>query len=240
MSPRRELILADYLDALNSLPDNCADMVFADLPYGTTKASWDTPIDLSKMWEQLYRVCAPGAAMVFTAVQPFSSVLVQSNIKRFKHEWIWDKVTGRGHLVAKKRPMQQHESVLVFCDAATPYHPQMVEMEKPIRRRAMESSRSTLLGGVTTGDKQAYVIQTHKYPKTIQTFGMDKNVGHPTQKPVALVEYLIRTYSNVGDVILDPTAGSGTTAVAATQADRGYICIENSEEYFKVMEGRVK
>lgn len=237
---KQTLLHGEAIQRLSELRDNSVGMVFVDLPYGTTAAKWDEHIDHVEMWRQLSRVVQDNRAMCFTAVQPFTSQLITSNLKGFKHEWIWNKVTGRGHLVAKKRPMQQHESVVVFEKRGRGilYNPQMVPMDKPVRGRSMETSRTSLVGGSTTGE-QGVVERTHKYPKTIQTFSMDKNCGHPTQKPVALVEYMIRTYSNEGDVVLDFTAGSGTTAVAAVRAGRDVICIERDFDYYDLMRRRV-
>jgi len=234
-----KLIHGECLEELAKLDDNSIDMVLCDLPYGTTKAKWDSIIDLDKLWPEVKRVTKQKRAMVFTAGQPFTSALIMSNPKMFKHEWIWNKVTARGHLVAKKRPMQQHESVVVFADGGALYNPQMVPLAKPTKA-GVERKRTELMGGaVGATNYTTNKVRTHTYPKTIQTFSMDKNVGHPTQKPVALFEYMINTYSNPGDTILDMTAGSGTTAIAAINTGREYICIENDDEYFALMEKRV-
>ena len=229
--------VGDCLELVKSLPDNSVDMILSDLPYGTTAAKWDSVLDWGVLWAEMRRVARPGSAIVLSAVQPFTSMAVASNPKLFKHEWIWDKVTGRGHLVAKKRPMQQHESVLVFEQNGNGvrYYPQMVERDKPIRGKGVESSRTELVGGKTTlvapvGGK----VYTHKYPKTILTFKPDKNVGHPTQKPVALFEYLIRTYTLPGGVVLDLTAGVLTTAVAAEACGRSSVCFEISQNYVDI------
>lgn len=237
-----ELIHGDCLAELAKLPDNSIDMVMCDLPYGTTKCAWDSIIDLDKLWPELKRVVKPGRAIVLTAGQPFTSNLIMSNVKNYKCEWIWDKITARGHLVAKKRPMNQHESVVVFSSDGKGYlyNPQMVLLDKPTKA-GVERKRTEIMGGFegstnyTTGK-----VRTHKYPKTIQTISLDKNIGHPTQKPVALFEYMIETYSNTGDTVLDMTAGSGTTAIAALNADREYICIELDDEYFALMKKRVE
>lgn len=234
------MIFGDCLAELKNLPDKSVDLILSDLPYGTTKCKWDSIIDLDQLWPEFKRVIKDGRAIVLTANQPFTSALVMSNPKWFKHEWIWDKVTGRGHLVAKKRPMQQHESVVVFGKAGVLYNPQMIPLDKPTKA-GVERKRTDIMGGFegstgyTTG-----AIRTHKYPKTIQTFSMDKNMGHPTQKPVALFEYLIRTYSNPGDTVLDVTAGSGTTAVAAINTGRKFLCFENDPDYYQLMVNRVK
>lgn len=236
-----KLIHGECLDELSKLDDDSIDLVLCDLPYGTTKCKWDSIIDLDKLWPELKRVTKAKRAIVLHAGQPFTSALIMSNAKNFKHEWIWNKVTARGHLVAKKRPMQQHESVVVFssCGGGALYNPQMVPLDKPTKA-GTERKRTEIMGGYEgSTNYSTNKIRTHTYPKTIQTFSMDKNVGHPTQKPVALVEYMMKTYSNPGDVVLDMTAGSGTTAIAAINTGREYICIEQDDEYFELMSNRV-
>ena len=223
---------------MGEISDGSVDMVLADPPYGTTRCKWDSIIPLEPMWKHLERIVKLRGAIVLMAGQPFTSALVMSNPKIFKYCWVWDKVTARGHLVAKKRPMAQHEDVCVFYKKAPSYNPQMVLKKKPERGKAMEASRTSIVGGKTTGS-QGVVIRTHSYPKTIQTFGMDKKVGHPTQKPIALMEYLIKTYTNVGNTVLDFTMGSGTTGVAAKNLKRKFIGIELDKEYFEIAKKRI-
>lgn len=235
-----KLIHGECLEELAKLEDNSIDLILCDLPYGTTRAKWDSVIDLDLLWSELKRVRKDDRAVVLFAGQPFTSALIMSNVKEFKHEWVWDKVTARGHLVAKKRPMQQHESVVIFGKGGILYNPQMIPLEKATKA-GVERKRTELMGGI--GETTNYTtnkIRTHKYPKTIQTFSMDKNIGHPTQKPIALLEYLIKTYSNEQDTVLDMTAGSGSTAIAAINTDRKYICIEKDDDYFELMENRVQ
>ncbi len=160
-----------------------------------------------------------------------------SNTKWFKYEWIWNKITGRGHLVAKYRPMAQHENILVFGDGKVKYNPQMVLMDKPQKGKSVEASRTSIMGGHTTKESET-IIRTHKYPKTIITQGVDGKYVHPTQKPVALFEYLIRTYTNEGDTVLDNCAGSGTTGIAAFNTKRNAILIEKDEIYFNAAKER--
>lgn len=166
--------------------------------------------------------------------------LVMSNVSDFRYCWVWDKNVGRGHLVAKKRPMARHEDVAVFYGAAPTYAPQMVAKEKPQKGKAMEHSSTSVCGGKTTGE-QASVVRTHSYPHTILSFPMvGKKFGHPTQKPVALMEYLIRTYTNAGDTVLDNTMGSGTTGVACANTGRRFIGIERDEGYFAIARQRIE
>jgi len=230
---RIKLLLGDAIEQMKKLPDQRIDMVLTDPPYGKTACKWDTVIPFEPMWKQLKRITKKNGAMVLFGSQPFTSALVMSNVKMFKYEWIWNKITARGHLVAKKRPMAQHENVIVFGQGTILYNPQMLKRDKPIR--GTEGKRTDIMGGVSTGFSKIY---THAYPKTIQTFKMDKNVGHPTQKPVALMEYLIKTYTNEGETVLDFAMGSGTTGVASINLNRRFIGIDDTEEYFEIAKSR--
>ena len=232
------LHLGDCLDVMRDIPDGSVDMVLTDPPYGTTACKWDSVIPFEPMWSQLKRITKPNGAIVLTASQPFTSALVMSNVAMFKYCWVWDKVTARGHLVAKIRPMAQHEDVIVFGKGHVTYNPQMVLMDKPQKGKSMESSRTEIMGGKTTGTSET-IIRTHKYPKTIQTFGNRGKSLHPTQKPVALMEYMIRTYTNEGETVLDFTMGSGTTGVACKNLGRSFIGIEMDADYFSVASKRI-
>lgn len=233
-----KVIQGDCLEVMKDIPDKSIDMILCDLPYGTTACKWDTIIPFEPLWEQYKRVIKDNGAIVLTASQPFTSALVMSNVKMFKYEWIWNKVTGRGHLVAKFRPMAQHENIIVFGNGKVTYNPQMVLMDKPQKGKSMESSRTSIMGGHTTKESEV-IIRTHKYPKTIITQGVDGKYVHPTQKPVALFEYLIRTYTNEGDLVLDNCAGSGTTGVACKNLNRNYILIEKDPEYIDIINKRL-
>ena len=232
------LINGDCLVEMKNIPDKSIDMILADLPYGTTACKWDTIIPFEPLWEQYKRIIKDNGAIVLTASQPFTSALVMSNIKMFKYEWIWNKITGRGHLVAKHRPMAQHENILVFGKGKTKYNPQMVLMDKPQKSKSMEASRTSIMGGHTTKESET-IIRTHKYPKTIITQGVDGKYVHPTQKPVALMEYLIKTYTNEGDTVLDNCMGSGTTGVACKNLNRNFIGIELDKGYFEIAKSRI-
>jgi hypothetical protein len=164
--PKIELIQGDCLEKMKDIPDGSIDMIFCDLPYGTTKCKWDVVIPFEPLWEQYKRIIKPNGAIVLTASQPFTSALVMSNPKMFKYEWIWDKITGRGHLVAKYRPMAQHENILVFGNGKVKYNPQMVLMDKPQKGKSMEASRTSIMGGRTTKESEI-IIRTHKYPKQL-------------------------------------------------------------------------
>jgi len=233
-----KVIQGDCLSVMPQIADKSIDMILCDLPYGTTACKWDTIIPFEPLWEQYKRIIKDNGAIVLTASQPFTSALVMSNIKMFKYEWVWDKITARGHLVAKKRPMAQHESVLVFGNGATTYNPQLILKKKPEKGASVEASRTSIMGGHATKEKSV-VIRTHSYPKTIQTFGMDKRTGHPTTKPVALFEYLIKTYTNEGELVLDNCAGSGTTGVACKRTNRRFILIEQEGKYCDISRERI-
>ena len=234
-----QIYCGDCLELMRDIPDKSVDMILCDLPYGTTACKWDVIIPFEPLWGQYERIIKDNGAIVLTASQPFTSALVMSNIKWFKYEWVWDKITGRGHLVAKYRPMAQHENILVFGNGKVKYNPQMVLMDKPQKGKSVEASRTTIMGGKTTKESET-IIRTHKYPKTIITQGVDGKYLHPTQKPVALFEYLIKTYTNEGDLVLDNCIGSGTTAIACINTKRNWIGIEKDEEYCKIARERIK
>jgi site-specific DNA-methyltransferase (adenine-specific) len=235
------LLRGDCLNKMGFLDEGTVDMVLVDLPYGTTACKWDTIIPLEPLWTELKRLAKPTAAMVFTASQPFTTALIASNLKEFRYCWVWDKQVGRGHLVAKKRPMAKHEDIAVFYRKPPIYVPQMTLKLKPEKGRAMEHSRTQICGGRITG-RQESVIRTHSYPTTIISIPSDPNKGklHPTQKPVALMEYLIRTYTREGDTVLDCCMGSGSTGVAAIRTGRKFIGIEKDEAYYDAASQRIQ
>lgn len=229
-----ELWHGDCLDLMKNIPDGSVDMILCDLPYGTTQNKWDSVIPLDQLWEQYWRIAKPNAAVVLTAQCPFDKALGASCLRYLKYEWIWEKEMGTGHLNAKKQPMKFHENVLVFYREQCTYNPQF-EQGKPYSQKSGRGSSN--YGGqiqvVTENDGR-------RYPKSVQFFARDRDKVHPTQKPVALMEYLIRTYTNPGDTVLDNCAGSGTTAIAALNSGRGYICIERDDEYYRIATERVR
>lgn len=204
---------------------------------GTTACKWDVIIPFEPLWEQYKRIVKPNAAIALTASQPFTSQLVMSNPKWFKYEWIWDKARGVGFQVAKFRPMMRHESILIFGKGKTTYNPQMTARSKVKRSKCYTSSLSSPLK--YNDEKER--IYSEKYPTSIYCCSnasqLDKD--HPTQKPVALFEYLIKTYTNEGDLVLDNCAGSGTTAIAALNTNRNYILMEKEQEYIDVITDRL-
>ena len=236
-----KLILGDCLEKMAEMPDGSVDMVLADPPYGTTQCKWDSVIPFEPMWEQLKRITKPNSAIVMTASQPFTSALVMSNPKMFKYCWVWDKVRAVGAHVSKFRPLARHEDIAVFGNGRLIYNRQMIARDKP-RKGSKEYGRSDIIGGSTNNEwnnkKREY---THKNPTTIQVFSNASNFGrvHPTQKPVALMEYLIKTYTNEGETVLDFTMGSGTTGVACKNLNRDFIGIELDPGYFEIARQRI-
>jgi site-specific DNA-methyltransferase (adenine-specific) len=234
MNATIDLRFGDCLDILPTLPDGCADAIITDLPYGTTACKWDVIIPFDAMWKQVKRLCK--GAFVTTASQPFTSLLVASNLEWFKYEWVWDKRSPTGFLNVKKMPMQQHNNVLVFANGHHVYNPQLGAAGKPFGKG---KNRSTDSYGAF-GD---VVKNGVGYPKTILSYPRPNNLTegdnfHPTQKPVALYEYLIKTYTNPGDTVLDFCAGSGTTLVAAIKTGRNAIGIEKERNYFEIAQRR--
>ena len=229
------LIQGDCLEEMAKLPDGCVDMVMTDPPYGTTACKWDSVIPLEPMWEQLKRVIKPNGAIVMTASQPFTTTLIASNMKMFKYCWVWDKDRSCGSLLAKKRPLKYHEDVAVFYKKLPLYQPQMT---KGKMQRKASGGKSDNYGEtpIVRYDSDQY------YPRSIQTFKACHNMTgkvHPTQKPVALMEYLIKTYTNEGETVLDFTMGSGTTGVACKNLNRSFIGIELDDEYFEIAKERI-
>lgn len=217
----------DCFEVLATLAAGSVDMVLNDPPYGTTQNKWDSVLPLPDMWAAYWRALKANGPAVITAQCPFDKVLGASCIEFLKYEWIWEKFQGTGHLNAKKQPMKFHENALVFYREQCAYNPQMTE-GRPYRQASGRPSDNY-------GSQVSVVTENsgERYPRSVLKIAHDKaSKVHPTQKPVALFEYLIRTYTNPGELVLDPTAGSGTTAVAAIQSGRRWICIERDPEYF--------
>ena len=231
-----ELHHGDCLKILPTLSDNSVDMLLVDLPYGTTACKWDSIIPLDFLWEQYYRICKQNAAMVFTAAQPFTTVLASSNIKDFKYEWIWEKPQGTNPMNSKVMPLKSHENILVFYRKKPTYNPQMW-YSTPYSGFSSDTAKI----GEVYGQQQSKHRDNpegSRYPKTVLKFKQEKG-QHPTQKPVKLMEYLIKTYTNEGDTVLDNTMGSGTTGVAAVDTGRNFIGMENNRDYYQTAENRI-
>ena len=236
-----KLLHGDCLERLKEIPDGIVDLILTDPPYGTTACKWDSVIPFELMWEQLKRVIKPSGAIVLFGSEPFSSALRMSNIKQFKYDWVWDKVTAKGHLVAKIRPMQQTENICVFGDGKINYHPIMVERDKPRKDVDVEYSRTEIMGGKTTKE-QSKIVRDKKYPKNVLTFSnaSQKDKLHPTQKPVTLLEYLINTYTTENETVLDFTFGSCSTGVTCLNTNRKFIGIELDDNYFDIGAERMR
>jgi DNA modification methylase len=236
-----QLIQGDCLIALPRLADMCADAIITDLPYGTTACKWDVIIPLDKMWAQVKRLCK--GVFVTTARQPFASLLIVSKLDWFKYDLVWDKVNQTGHYTAKLQPLNQHDNVLVFSENGHTYNPQMQPVPVWSRSRYAVNRKKCkpkegVYGVVNPVDSEA---SKQTYPKSILNFGGTRQADkvHPTQKDVRLYEYLIKTYTNPGDTVLDFCAGSGTTGVAAVKTGRSFIGIEKERPYFETMERRI-
>ncbi len=239
------LMLGDCIELMKEIDDGSVDAVIADPPYGTTACKWDSVIPLEPMWAQLKRVIKPNGAIVLFGSQPFTSVLVMSNLKWFKYCWVWDKGRGANYLNFKYQPSKVHEDIIVFGKMASSYSkkgnmkyfPQMTE-GKPYVQQQGRASYSTCRDEKTRNKKVTTENSGTRFPKSIQSFKPETGF-HPTQKPVALMEYLIKTYTNEGETVLDFTMGSGTTGVACVKTKRDFIGIELDDGYFKIAEQRI-
>ena len=231
------LYCGDCLDILPTLADNSVDMVLVDLPYGTTACKWDSIIPLDKLWEQYNRICKEDGAMVFTAAQPFTTVLAASNLNNFRYEWIWEKPQGTNPMNAKVMPLKSHENILVFYRKKPVYNPQMW-YSTPYSGFSSDTSKIGEVYGKAQS-KHRDNPDGSRYPKTVLKFKQEKGF-HPTQKPVDLMEYLIKTYTNSGNVVLDNTMGSGSTGVAAIRCGRKFIGIEMDSNYYEIAKERIE
>ena len=230
-----DLHLGDCLDILPTLPDDSIDMVMVDLPYGTTACKWDSIIPLDFLWEQYNRICKKNAAMLFTSAQPFTTTLASSNINNFRYEWIWEKPQGTNPMNAKVMPLKSHENILVFYRSKPTNNPQMW-YSTPYSGFSSDTSKI----GEVYGNQQSKHRDNpegSRYPKTVLKFKQEKGL-HPTQKPVGLMEYLIKTYTNEGDTVLDNTMGSGTTGVACVNCNRSFVGIEMDKKYYQISKER--
>lgn len=222
---RGTFMLGDCLERMREIPDGSVDMILCDLPYGTTQNKWDAVIPFEPLWREYWRVARPGAAVVLTAAQPFTSALVMSQVERFRYDWTWRKTAITGVLNAKRQPVRNHEDILVFCRLPLAYRPQGLVKKGTVTKQGGNSEN------YGSRSSEAYVQEWTNYPRSVLEVGSERGF-HPTQKPVALFEYLIRTYTDPGMTVLDNCAGSGTTAIAAERTSRNWICIERDETYF--------
>jgi len=244
---------ADCFDVFPFIEDKSIDAIICDLPYGTTACKWDSVIPFEPMWEQYNRIAKDNAAIVLTASQPFTSALIMSNIKNFRYEWIWEKNFSGGFILAKKQPMKYHENVLVFYRRQPTYNPIFEDYADTTKNRFKNSGKvnsSKLQEANYTNEIQGIKrvqdevqLERGAYPKSVQKIKGVPNCNggrlHPTEKPVKLMEYFIKTYTNEGDTVLDNCMGSGTTGVACKKTGRGFIGIEKDEKYFEIAVSRV-
>jgi site-specific DNA-methyltransferase (adenine-specific) len=232
-----QLMQGDCLELMKQIPDGSVDMILCDLPYGTTACKWDSVIPFEPLWEQYKRIAKDNAAIVLTASQPFTTALIASNINHFKYCWVWDKKLAGNGILAKIQPLKIHEDIVIFGNGKLNYRP------------IMRTGRARIKGGIkdlhgTFGNAESEkTFNDQYYPVTILEFsgaGMRAGRVHPTQKPVALMEYLIRTYTNESQTVLDNCMGSGTTGVACANTGRNFIGIEQDAKYFDIAKARIE
>lgn len=238
-----KLMQGDCLEEMKKIPDGSIDMVLTDPPYGTTACKWDSIIPLEPMWEQLKRIIKPNGAIVMFGVEPFSSLLRCSNLKQFKYDWVWQKDKATNHLNAKRMPMRRNEIISVFYKSQCLYTPQLQSKDpKNIRPPTTKRKQAENYGAMTAESVRKIPVNMSYPNETLQFRGCFGDKGkslHPTQKPVALMEYLIRTYTNEDETVLDFTMGSGSTGVAAKNLNRKFIGIELDAGYFEIAKERI-
>jgi len=224
----------DCLDLLPEIPDKSIDLITTDLPYGQTRCAWDSPIDLNQLWMQYKRIIKDHGAILLNASQPFTSVLVMSNLKMFRYEWIWEKTQPTGHLNANKMPMKAHENILVFYKKLPKYHPQKTTGHRPMNQytKYISTQNKTNIYGPCKIELSGGG-ETDRFPRSVQIFSKDTQTSsiHDTQKPVALVEYLIKTYTDEGDLVHDSCLGSGPALEACKNLNRNCIGFDLSDEW---------
>lgn len=230
MSGRCKLMLGECLDILPSIPDHSVDLIYADVPYGTTQCAWDEVIPVRPMWEQLKRIIKPNGVIALHAAQPFTAVLTCSNLEMFKYEIVWEKGNASGFFNAKLQPLRAHEHILIFCDGVGTYNPQ-----KTYGHQRKTAGRKTVNSGVYgKAVKKTHYDSTERYPRSVQFFSSDKQTRkrkgiNPTRKPIALCEWVIKTYSNEGETVLDFCFGSCSSGIASRNTGRDYIGIEKDK-----------
>lgn len=251
MLSTNNIYLGDCLDLMRGITDKSIDMILCDLPYGTTSCKWDIIIPFEPLWEHYKRIIKSSGAIVLFGSEPFSSILRTSNLKNYKYDWIWKKSNPSNIALANKQPMKYHESISVFYKEQPTYNKQMVKRYSP-RIKQAQSNNYVFHNSESEQTGLKYIeVNSNKYdkdwknPSSILEFNSlrpnaKEFVKHPTQKPVALFEYLIKTYTNEGEIVLDNCAGSGTTGVACINTNRNYILIEKEEKYYKIIENRIK
>ena len=242
-----KLLLGDCIERMKELPENSVDTIITDPPYGTTACKWDSVIPFDLMWGQLNRLIKSNGAIILFGSEPFSSYLRISNIKNYKYDWVWEKTQATGFFNVKKRPLVAHENICVFYKEQCLFIPHKTKGHSPINnytKRAEIQNKTTVYGKCTKDISGGG--ETERYPRSVQIFSSDKQKNklngtiHPTQKPVALMEYLIKTYTNEKDAVLDFTMGSGTTGIACVNTNREFIGIEKEPEYMEIAKKRLE
>jgi len=235
-----DLRLGDCLEVMKYIPNGSIDAIITDPPYGTTACKWDSVIDFELMWKQLNRIIKPNGAIVLFGSEPFSSALRMSNIKNYKYDWVWEKSKATNFLNAKKQPLRAKENISVFYKKQPVYNPQMSKGEAYNKGVRKKQTKDDVYGNFNQSEVKS---EGDRYPRDVMYFKTAESEGktfHKTQKPVALMEYLIKTYTNKGETVLDFTMGSGTTGVACKNTNRNFIGIEMDDNYFKIAEQRIK
>ena len=233
-----EIYKGDCLEMMKSIPDKSIDMILCDLPYGTTRNKWDVVIDLDSLWSQYERIIKDNGAIVLFAQTPFDKVLGSSNLKLLKYEWIWEKNKATGFLNSKKMPLKAHENILVFYKKLPTYNPQgLIKKEAPTINKG-NRGRMSEVSNYGVANKDA-IQEYENYPRDLLKFGVVMRPIHPTQKPLSLLMYLVRTYTNENQVILDNCMGSGSTGVACVNTNRKFIGIELDDKYFEISKSRL-
>ncbi len=241
VSKENQVICGNFYDELLKIRTNTIDVILTDLPYNTTKLNWDNELDLRKMWDLFNHVLKDNGVIILTSIQPFTTQLINSNPKMFKQMLVWLKTRPSNVFNAKKMFMNWHEDILVFYNKLPTFNPQMVEGTPYYKKSTLQQREKGVYS--KTGEKDGYefINKGERYPKTVLEFSNPNNhTVHPTQKPVELFEYLIKTYTNEGDIVLDCCAGSGTTAIACINTNRNYICIEKEPKYYDIIKERIR
>ena len=233
-----KLFHGDCLEVMKNIPDNRVDLILCDLPYGQTFSKWDSLLDFNKLWQQYDRVIKDNGAIVLFANEPFATMLRYSNLNNYRYDWIWDKQRGSNFSAVKIRPFNSFENICVFYKKQPTYNPQMIE-GKPYTRKQGYVGEGKQNGNMNKKDVVT-ISDGKRYPLSILSFPKVQRSVHPTQKPIDLLEYLIRTYTNEGEIVLDNCMGSGSTGVACINTDRKFIGIELDEKYFNIAKERIE
>lgn len=238
-----QLLHGNCLELLKEVPDHSVDMILADLPYGTTACKWDSIIPLEPLWEQYKRIVTKKAAVVLTASQPFTTMLIQSNLQHYKHAWVWNKGVGVNFMHVKRQPLRTVEDILVFGFGSPQYFPIMVPKSRPVRKSNNNVGESSGYNVDACDSRYVGRVYTESYPSSILNISSRSQGSrglHPTQKPVELMEYLIKTYTLEGQTVLDNTMGSGTTGVACVRTKRNFIGMELDPKFYAIACDRIQ